>query len=83
MGEKHRFKEQIEDLIQANGWEGLLTVEPLLEGNPAAKGVRVKLSSEHSTAPSTIVNDYLEGVHSFEQIQQECLRALRTGRTGI
>ena len=34
-------------------------------------------------APLEIVNDYREEFNPLEQVQQECLRALRTGRPGL
>ena len=76
------YEEQICELIRANGWEGQLSVvdiEP--EGGP--QKVRVKLSENHPVAPGESVNDYIDGIHPLEQVQQECLRALRTGRPGI
>jgi len=83
------FANQILELIRENGWEGLLNVEDM-PTNHAVPGqvssgqwVRVSLGTEHRTAPSELVNEYCESIHSLEQIQQECLRALRTGRPGI
>jgi hypothetical protein len=80
------FIAEIEEIIRANGWEGQLIVEAL-GGNPtdsdSRQTVRIKLSSQHSVAPLEIVNEYTDGVHPLEQVQQECLRALRTGYPGI
>jgi hypothetical protein len=77
MTDHSEYFEQIQELIQANGWEKLLTAECV------PPYVVVKLGEGHSTAPLEIVNHYAEGVNPIEQIQQECLRALRTGRPGI
>ena len=68
----------IDELIRSNGWEDQLLVE-WVENSI----VRIRLSQNHPVAPLDIVNDYLEGTHSLEQVQQECLRAIRTGRPGI
>lgn len=75
------FVDQIKDLIQANGWEGQVVVEQINPSSPAV--VRVTLSDHHPSAPAELINEYLEGVNSLEQIQSECLRSLRTGRPGI
>jgi hypothetical protein len=77
-----RFLDQISELIRANGWEGQLKLELLAE-NESAAHVRVRLSQNHPVAPLAIVNEYMEGTHPLEQVQQECLRALRTGSPGI
>lgn len=65
------FAEQVRDLFSANGWEGLLEIEDLGSGR-----IRVKLQD------GSLVNEYTEGVSPLEQVQYECLRALRTGRPG-
>ncbi len=75
------FIEQVKELIQANGWENELQIE--LISDSGQSGVRIRLSENHLTSASQLVNEYWEGISSLEQIQQECLRALRTGRTGI
>jgi hypothetical protein len=78
------FREQIEDVISANGWERDLIVETLQAPGPGIpEQVRVRLVRPHPTEPGGLVNDYTDGVHPLEQVQQECLRALRTGRPGI
>jgi hypothetical protein len=78
------FREQIEDIISANGWDGEVVVETLQAGQPGVpEQVRVKLKTPRPAEPSGVVNDYTDGIHPLEQIQQECLRALRTGRPGI
>jgi hypothetical protein len=73
------FLEQINELILANGWEGQLLVELI----DSSQIVRIRLNSSHPIAPLEIINDYQEGVHPLEQVQQECLRALRTGSAGL
>jgi len=75
------FLDQINELIRANAWEGQLIVELVPSSVPSA--VRVSLSAAHPTAPSEVINQYVEGLNPLEQVQQECLRALRTGRPGI
>lgn len=78
------FREQIEEVISANGWESELVLETLEAAGPGVpERVRVKLLHPHPSEPHGVVNDYTEDVHPLEQIQQECLRALRTGRPGI
>ncbi len=83
------FLDEIYDLLQANGWEGQLVLEVLQSSTLSQDNgsqrqiVRVLLSQDHPFAPSEIVNEYEEGVHPLEQIQQECFRALRTGRSGL
>jgi len=78
------FKEQIEEVLSANGWEQDLVVETPQQPQPGVPElVRIRLARPHPNEPSGVVNDYTEGVHPLEQIQQECLRALRTGRPGI
>jgi hypothetical protein len=78
------FREQIEEILEANGWEKDVVVETLQEPQPGIPArVRVRLARPHANEPSGIVNDYTDGIHPLEQIQQECLRALRTGRPGI
>ena len=79
MGSSDQYFDQITEVIQANGWEKQLTIELLQPSH----GVRVRLGKTHPIAPSEIVNDYQEGIHPLEQVQQECLRALRTGSPGI
>jgi hypothetical protein len=75
------YLEQIQDLIQANGWEGQLVLEVLDDVD--RKRVRVRLGEQHPTAPLEVINEYDEFLNPLEQVQQECLRALRTGRPGI
>ena len=81
------FYHQIQELISANGWETQLSLEIIQGVDPSSIGarttVRVRLPAHHPVSPSEIVNEYTEGVHPLEQIQQECLRALRTGHPGI
>jgi hypothetical protein len=78
------FREQIEEILSANGWEHDVVVETLQEPQPGIPElVRVRLVNPHANEPSGIVNDYTDGVHPLEQVQQETLRALRTGRPGI
>jgi hypothetical protein len=77
---------QILELIEANGWTAELTLEIIPgERHPATTPeiVRVKLSSNHPISPNGLINEYQEGQHPLEQIQQECLRALRTGHPGL
>jgi hypothetical protein len=81
MAPSSMYLENIKELISANGWEKQLIVEQISE-NPLVQ-VRISLTPSHSIAPGAIVNEYSEGVHPFEQIQQECLRALRTGSPGL
>ncbi len=76
------FRDQVLELIQANGWEGLFQIELLPKGD-CPTVLRVRLGQNHLVAPLDIVNDYSPSVHGLEQVQQECLRALRTGRAGI
>lgn len=76
------FLEQILELFEANGWKHQLTTEMISSSDSASK-IRVRLLNNHPIAPSGIVNDYQEGINPLEQIQSECLRALRTGRSGI
>lgn len=73
------FLNQILEIIAANGWDGLFQLEVVAK-NPTV--VRIRLGDKHQSAPQELVNDYTEGVHPLEQVQQECLRALRTGRIG-
>ena len=77
------YFDQIEDLIIANGWEKVLIVEWVSAAGQMPIMVQIRLQSNHLTAPNAIVNVYVENVHPLEQVQQECLRALRTGRPGI
>jgi hypothetical protein len=78
------FREQIEDVISANGWERDLVIETLQAAGPGVpERIRIRLARPHASEPDGLVNDYTDGVHPLEQIQQECLRALRTGRPGI
>lgn len=77
-----QFLEQIQELFNLNGWENLLIVELVSQSNDTPVAA-VKLAANHGTAPLDLVNEYTFGVHPLEQIQQECLRALRTGRPGI
>ncbi|HUP56261.1 MAG TPA: hypothetical protein VM598_02335 [Bdellovibrionota bacterium] len=78
------FKEQIEEVISANGWDSQLVVERLPATAPGApESVRVRMRIPHVAEPSGMVGDYVEGVHPLEQVQQECLRCLRTGHPGI
>jgi hypothetical protein len=79
-----QYYSQILELLESNGWTGLFEVEILnKEHNDAEQTVRIRLGLKHLTNPGDIVNDYCESRHPLEQIQQDCLRALRTGRTGI
>lgn len=75
------FIDQIRELVRANGWEDQLMIEEW--GTPSQPVIRVRLSAAHPSAPSELVNDYQEGISSLEQVQQECLRAIRTGRPGL
>jgi hypothetical protein len=77
------YFDQIEDLVKANGWEKVLIVERVSAAGQSPIMVQIRLQSNHLTAPNAIVNVYVENVHPLEQVQQECLRALRTGRPGI
>jgi hypothetical protein len=77
------YFDQIEDLVRANGWEKVLIVERVSAAGQSPIMVQIRLQSNHLTAPNEIVNVYVENVHPLEQVQQECLRALRTGRPGI
>jgi hypothetical protein len=79
MALKTDFLNQVKEIIEANGWENLLVIE-ILDGNPDT--LRIRLGKEHPIAAMEVVNDYTSGVSSLEQVQQECLRALRTGRPG-
>lgn len=76
------FLEQIQELLAANGWEKELSLEVL---NPEAEGrtIRIRLPTHHPVSPLEVINEYTEGVNPLEQIQQECLRALRTGHSGL
>lgn len=76
------FLEQIHELFEANGWKNELTTE-MISSSDSVPRVRVRLVKNHPIAPLGIVNEYQEGINSLEQIQSECLRALRTGRPGI
>lgn len=71
------FREQIEELLDANGWKGKFVIEDL-----SPTSVRLRLKDPHPAEPSGMVGDYTEGTNPLEQVQGECLRALRTGRTG-
>jgi hypothetical protein len=73
------FIREISELIEANGWSHELKVDWIEEDQV----VRVRLTSQHPISPNEIVNDYREGLHPLEQVQQECLRALRTGSPGL
>ncbi len=73
------YLDRILDLIESNGWSRELQLE-ILSDSPTV--VRVRLGSDHRSSPGDLVNDYTDGVHPLEQVQQECLRALRTGRIG-
>ena len=79
MSSEFEFLEQIRELISANAWEKDLIVE----ADPAQKMVRIKLTAAHRVEPNALVGEYYEGIQGLEQVQSECLRALRTGRTGI
>lgn len=81
---KSQYYAQILEMIEANGWLGKFTLS-LSEDSEDQTSVRIHvyLSEQHPVAPSELINIYEEGVHSLEQIQQECLRALRTGRSGV
>lgn len=70
------FEKQLQELLHFNGWEELILIERI------ETGFRLKLSPSHRTAPLDIINDYPVG-SPLEQVQQECLRSLRTGRPGI
>ena len=84
MKKKSAFYTQILELVEANGWSGdLVIIELDSSVSDSRVRVQVSLSTHHSVAPSELVNIYDEGIHSVEQVQQECLRALRTGRSGI
>ena len=73
------FIQDIEEIIEANNWIGQLEIEPL----PPSSRVRIRISSSHPFFPSEIVNDYSPEENPLEQLQQDCLRALRTGSSGI
>ena len=93
------FLNQILDLIEANGWTRDLVVTELSSSSSSSSSsshsvdphsplrpsvrIQIHLSAHHSLAPSELVNIYEEGIHSLEQVQQECLRALRTGHSGL
>lgn len=77
------YFDQIEDLVKANGWEKVLIVERVSAAGQSPIMVQIRLQLNHLTAPNAIVNVYVENVHPLEQVQQECLRTLRTGRPGI
>jgi hypothetical protein len=78
------YLNQIIELLEENGWGGLFEVTSQEEpGLASGESVQIKLGAGHPTAPGDLVNIYTEGVHPLEQIQQECLRSLRTGRPGI
>jgi hypothetical protein len=71
------FRAQVEELLDANGWKGKFAIEDL-----SPTSVRLRLTDPLPAEPSGMVGDYTEAMNSLEQIQYECLRALRTGRTG-
>jgi hypothetical protein len=77
------FVDRILELLAENGWSESFRVEEIPPHEGASKLVRVRLSDSHPVGPGDIVNDYIENVHSLEQVQYECLRAVRTGRPGI
>ncbi len=78
---KPEFLIQIEELLKSNGWSHQFILE-VVSTTPGATRVEIRLSKEHAVAPLDIVNCYEEALHPLEQVQQECLRALRTGRPG-
>ena len=82
MSQAFFYLEQIKELIHSNGWDGQFDIE-VIEESAEAQTIRIRLSERHPTAPCEIVNDYREGMNPLEQVQQECLRALRTGRPGV
>lgn len=76
------YRDQIEELLSANGWDGKFILE-VLPGPPGSpQVVRVTMKEPHPAEPSGLVNEYNEALNPLEQVQQECLRALRTGRVG-
>jgi hypothetical protein len=80
--------DEVNELIDGNGWERELVAERVDgSGGPAAPGapsfVRVRRrSSAVPPADGDVVNLYPEDALSHEQVMQECLRFLRTGRIG-
>lgn len=78
VNQKSQFIIQVNEIIEANGWNDDLRVEEV-----SNEQVRITLGPNHPICPGEFVNDYYQGMTPFEQIQSECLRALRTGRTGI
>lgn len=76
---RETFIQEISELIEANGWSHDLVVQWVEEDQV----VRIRLSSQHPISPNELINDYREGLHPLEQVQQECLRALRTGSPGL
>lgn len=75
---------QIIELLEENGWTGLIVVEQIsAPEDESPEVVEVRLADNHSTAPGDLVNVYTDGIHPLEQVQQECLRSLRTGRPGL
>ena len=77
------YLDQIQNLLQANGWEQLLLTELVSAAGVSPVMVQIRLHADHLSAPLEVVNIYVENIHSLEQIQQECFRALRTGRSGV
>lgn len=81
---KNSFYTQILEMIDANGWSGQFKVVECSESTVKSPvRIQIYLSEHHPVAPSELINLYEEGVNPLEQIQQECLRALRTGRSGV
>lgn len=76
--------EQIDELIRANHWQDQLMAEPL-PGDPSRVRVRRRTSANPANAPEAVdvVNIYEAIPGAAELVQTECLRFLRTGRTGI
>lgn len=71
--------------MELNGWADRFIVEALspdqspAHWNQAGKTVvQIRLRD----ASGTVVGVYCEGETQYEQIQSECFRFLRTGRTG-
>lgn len=73
------YVQNIQELLEANGWAQQLTLEP----NETRGIVQIFLPADHPVSPNGLVNEYAPDYSPLEQVQQECLRALRTGHPGI
>jgi len=72
------FLEDVRDILRSNGWDPVLEAEII---EPDLVRVRKK-SAKNPPDVDDVVNVYPVGSTPLEQVMQECLRFLRTGRIG-